>query len=400
MKKILAILLFLILFIPCTVFGSEKELNMYLFYGKGCPHCAALEKYLDSYLKDKDYINLYTYEVWYNQDNIKKYDDIHQLLGQSGNGIPYLIIGETTISGYSEKYTPERIENAVNYYKNVSFDDKVGKYLGIVSEEETPIETETEKNEYVEKEISLPILGKQKIKEVSILLASIVIGLVDGFNPCAMWILIFLISMLLGMDNKRRKWILGITFLVASAFVYFLFLISWLNLAIFLNDIIYIRMGISLIAVVFGAYSIFKFINNKQDDGCEVVDSKNRKRIIKSIKKIVKEKSFILALLGIILLAVSVNVIELLCSLGLPVMFSEILAINEVSNASKIMYSLIYVFFFLIDDIIIFVIAMKTLEIKVISNKFGKYSHLIGGIIMLLIGLLMLLKPEWLMFNF
>ena len=81
-------------------------------------------------------------------------------------------------------------------------------------------------------------------------------------------------------------------------------------------------------------------------------------------------------------------------------MFSEILAINEVSNASKIMYSLIYVFFFLIDDIIIFVIAMKTLEIKVISNKFGKYSHLIGGIIMLLIGLLMLLKPEWLMFNF
>ena len=73
---------------------------------------------------------------------------------------------------------------------------------------------------------------------------------------------------------------------------------------------------------------------------------------------------------------------------------------NSVSNVSKIVYSLIYVFFFLIDDIIVFVVAMKTLEIKAISNKFGKYSHLIGGIIMVIIGLLMIYKPDWLMFNF
>ena len=84
--------------------------------------------------------------------------------------------------------------------------------------------------------------------------------------------------------------------------------------------------------------------------------------------KIVKEKSFFLAIIGIILLAISVNIIELLCSLGLPVMFSEILTINEVSSSMKLVYSLIYVFFFLIDDIIVFIIAMKTLEIKAISN--------------------------------
>lgn len=100
------------------------------------------------------------------------------------------------------------------------------------------------------------------------------------------------------------------------------------------------------------------------------------------------------------MLAASVNVIELLCSLGLPVMFTQILTINEVSKTAQIIYSLIYVFFFLIDDIVVFTIAMKTLEIKAISNKFGKYSHLIGGIIMLIIGFLMIYKPEWLMFNF
>ena len=81
-------------------------------------------------------------------------------------------------------------------------------------------------------------------------------------------------------------------------------------------------------------------------------------------------------------------------------MFTQILTINEVGKFGQILYSLLYILFFMIDDIIIFIIAMKTLEIKAISNKYGKYSHLIGGIIMVVIGILMIYKPEWLMFNF
>ena len=345
--------------------------------------------------ENKD-LHLYKYEVWHNDDNVKKYDEINKILGETSNSIPYLIIGKSSVSGYNEKYTPDRIKETVNYYRNVKFKDEVGIYLGVVEDNGEEDDSEKYKND----EIDIPIIGKKRIKDVSILLSSIVIGLVDGFNPCAMWILLFLISMLLGMKDKKRRLTLGITFLVASALVYFLFLLAWLDLAVFLNKIIYIRLAIAMIAIIFGTVSIVRFLNRKKDDGCEVVDSKNRRRIINSIKKIVKEKSFILALLGVVLLAVSVNVIELLCSLGLPVMFSEILALNEVPKISRIIYSLVYVFFFLIDDIIIFIIAMKTLEIKAISNKFGKYSHLIGGLIMLLIGILMIYKPEWLMFNF
>ncbi|MBR4178659.1 MAG: hypothetical protein IKR57_04870 [Bacilli bacterium] len=394
-KKLLILVLFIFLFIP-NLLAEEKELNLYLFYGAECPHCAALEKFLDVYLNENKDLHLYKYEVWHNDDNVKKYDEINKILGETSNSIPYLIIGKSSVSGYNEKYTPDRIKETVNYYRNVKFKDEVGIYLGVVEDNGEEDDSEKYKND----EIDIPIIGKKRIKDVSILLSSIVIGLVDGFNPCAMWILLFLISMLLGMKDKKRRLTLGITFLVASALVYFLFLLAWLDLAVFLNKIIYIRLAIAMIAIIFGTVSIVRFLNRKKDDGCEVVDSKNRRRIINSIKKIVKEKSFILALLGVVLLAVSVNVIELLCSLGLPVMFSEILALNEVPKISRIIYSLVYVFFFLIDDIIIFIIAMKTLEIKAISNKFGKYSHLIGGLIMLLIGILMIYKPEWLMFNF
>lgn len=395
MKKTLKVLLFLLLFIPFLVFGSEKDLNIYLFYGDGCPHCKEEEKWFESYLKKNDYIKIHRYEVWYNKDNQEKYSKVHDILNDTSSGIPYLIIGETVISGFDEEITPERIKNAVEYYKNINYKDKVGIYLGIV-EDKNDEETKTD---YQESEVKIPILGKQKIKDVSIGLSAVVIGLVDGFNPCAMWILLFLISMLLGMKNRKRMWTLGITFLVSSALVYFLFLISWLNLAVFLNKILYIRVAIAFVAVLFGVIQVNSFFF-KKDDGCEVVDTKNRKKIIKSIQKIVKEKSFILALLGIILLAASVNIVELLCSLGLPVMFTQILTINEVSKFGQILYSLIYILFFMIDDIIIFIIAMKTLEIKAISNKYGKYSHLIGGLIMITIGILMIYKPEWLMFNF
>ena len=118
------------------------------------------------------------------------------------------------------------------------------------------------------------------------------------------------------------------------------------------------------------------------------------------IQKIVSAQSFVLALLGIMALAFSINLIELACSAGLPVLFTQILAINHLSGFEYGLYIFLYLLFFIIDDLVIFIIAMVTLKITGISNKYTKYSHLIGGIIMLIIGLLMAFKTDWLMFNF
>lgn len=413
MKKILKTLIILLTIVPFIINADEKELNIYLFYGETCPHCTAEKEFLNEYLKDKENIKLHKYEIWNNEENAKHLKEVGKILGNTQTYIPYLVIGENAIVGFGKGLTEEKIINTIDYYLEVEFEDKVGKYLNITqnnvdtsndkTEEKEP--SEENKNNTLENknEFDIPLLGKINAKETSLTLLSVVIGLVDGLNPCAMWILIFLISMLLGTKNKKRMWILGITFLTSSALVYFLFMISWLNLASLLNKIVYIRLSISLLAILLGGYQIFRFLfklAKKKEEGCEIVNPKGRKKIMLSIKKVVTEKSFILALLGIIIIAVSVNIIELLCSLGLPVMFTQILALNDLTTTSKMIYSLIYVLFFLIDDITIFIIAMKTLEIKAVSNKIGKYSHLIGGIIMVLIGFLMLYRPDWLMLNF
>ncbi len=239
------------------------------------------------------------------------------------------------------------------------------------------------------------------MRTVSLPLISILIGAVDGFNPCAMWVLLFLITMLFNMKDKKKMWILGITFLVTSALIYLLFMLAWLKVAVSFTSTKIIRLLIALVALIGGTINIRSYIKNKnKDDGCEVVDEKKRKKTIAKIKSIVSEKSFILAMIGIITLAISVNFIELACSAGLPLIFTQILALNDLNGFQYGFYMFLYILFFLLDDIIIFVIAMLTLNIKGISSKYGKYSHLIGGIIMVLIGLLMIFKPEWLMFNF
>ena len=245
------------------------------------------------------------------------------------------------------------------------------------------------------------LFGVVSLKNVSLPIFTIILGAVDGFNPCAMWILIFLITMMFSMHDRKKMWILGLTFIFTSGFVYLCFMVSWLSLASFLNSVVLIRFLIACFAVLFGMVNIYRYIKSLNSDvGCDVTNKKKRVKIMERIKKIVNEKSFLLSILGIVLLAFSVNLIELLCSLGIPVMFTNVLAMNDLSALEYVIYIGLYLLFFLIDDILIFVIAMKTLKIKGISNKYTKYSHLIGGIIMLLLGILMVIKPEWLMFNF
>lgn len=394
------IVLLLLLLLPTLV--SAKEVNLYLFHGDGCPHCAKEREYLKEIEKEYDDVNIHLYEVWYDTDNQELMEKVKKELNSSTNYVPLTIIGDKYTVGFNDN-TKLMIKNNIEKCLKEDCEDVVGNVLAGKTANETTIKKEV-KEQKKDKEDSikdLPILGKVDVKKVSLPIMSAVIGLVDGFNPCAMWVLIFLISMLLGTKDRKKMWILGLTFLFTSAFIYLLFMVAWLNVAIKMNTVIWLRIAIAIIAIIAAFINLKSFYKSlKKDTGCEVVDSKKRKNIIEKIKKFTLEKSLILGLLGVMTLAVSVNFIELACSAGLPLLFTQILALNNLSKLSYMIYILIYIFFFLIDDIIVFVIAMFTLKITGISNKYSKYSHLIGGIIMLLIGLLMIIKPEWLMLNF
>lgn len=424
MKKILKFLIVFAVFLllPVSAKADEKVINIHLFYGNGCPHCAAEEEFLSDYLKDRTDVKLYKYEVWYDSNNQELLSKVQKEMGTTNkNGVPFTVIGKKTIVGYADGVTDEQIKDAINYYLNNDYRDYAGEITGKVKktevkEDTTKDESKTEdkKENKIEKaddtkdsdqtneNVTVPVLGKINAKKVSLPILAVVLGFVDGFNPCAMWILIFLITMLFNMKDRKKMWILGLTFILTSGIVYLMFMLAWLNLATFISKIAFIRLLIAVIALVVGLINVYKYIDSlkKKDEGCDVVDKKDRKKIMEKIISITHEKKFIIALLGIMVLAASVNIIELMCSIGIPLLFTQILAMNNLSTFSYMIYMFIYIFFFLIDDIVIFVISMVTLKVTGLSTKYTKYSHLVGGIIMLIIGLLLIIKPELLMFNF
>ena len=314
------------------------------------------------------------------------------------SSVPVTIIGSDYIIGYNEEIK-NKIENMIDAYSSEKHCDVVELIIENKDISECLSINEGIYSESDEKVISL--FGKKikfNAKNVSLPIISLLIGFIDGFNPCAMWVLIFLISMLFNMKNKKRMWILGITFLVTSAFVYFLAMLG-LNVVLSFTAVKWVRSLIGAVALVGGLVNINSYINTK-DDGCHIVDDSKRKKYFTKIKEFTSEQNFILALIGVITLAASVNLVELACSAGFPAIFIEILNINNFSNLQDTIYILIYILFFLIDDLVIFFIAMTTLKLTGISTKYNKLSHLIGGILMILMGILLILKPEWLMFNF
>ena len=400
MKKFLILLIALLLVIPTSVNASETVIDIYLFYSNTCPHCAKEKEYLSDLQENDPNINVYTYEVSENQENSDLLDKVQTLIDGETPYVPYTVIGSEYRVGFNNS-TKLEIENIIKTYREGGYVNVVGGIIdGSITEDN--INTYLEESEVeVDDTVDIPLLGKVDPKSVSLPILSIVMGLVDGFNPCAMWVLIFLISMLLNMKDKKRMWFLGVSFLLTSSMVYLLFMLAWLNIVMSISEIRWVQILIALVAVIGGLINLRSYYRErKKDAGCVVVNDEKRKKIFDRIKKFTHEKSIILATIGVIALAVSVNIVELACSAGLPVLFTNILAINNLDQTVSIIYILIYVFFFMLDDLIVFAVAMFTLQVTGVTTKYTKYTHLIGGIIMLLIGLLLIIKPEWIMFNF
>ena len=244
MKKYITLIITLILLIApiyTKALSVSKKSNekIYLFYGRECPHCEELMKYLDELFLDKKYIDvkLEKYEVWHNKENNSKLVEVAKILKEDAVGVPYMVIGTNVVQGFSDA-NKEEVKAIIDFYLYEEYFDPAGDYLNKTDTSKLPtLKYEKENKE----EYDVPVLGKINAKNVSLLLVSVIIGAVDGFNPCAMWILLFLLSLLISTKDRKKMWILGLTFILTSGIVYLLFMLSWLNVAKYTSSIIAIR---------------------------------------------------------------------------------------------------------------------------------------------------------------
>ena len=361
--------------IPSRAESGKIELK--LFYGNGCPHCALEREFLKEIkIKYQDQISFQEYEIYYNQKNAQIFSSLIKELEIETAGVPLLLIGNEHILGYAgDETTGAKIEN------------KIEKILG--NEQEDIDEPNP---------IYLNLFSKKiNLKNISLPLATILIAFVDGFNPCAMWILVFLITMLINMKDRKKLYILGTTFIFVSGLMYLLFLSAWFNFFKFIGYVYWVKVIIGIVAIICGVIHIKNGLFSKGE--CKATNQNQRQKIIQKIKNILNQKKLFFSLIGIISLAVSVNLVEIVCSAGLPAVYTNLLSTIKLSTFEYYIYLLLYVLVFMLDDLLIFFLAIKTFEISGISKKYTKMSGIVGGLIIFVIGIILIVKPELLMFG-
>lgn len=377
--------------------SDERKVNVYFFWKDGCPHCEREKDFLTRWQGEETRIRVHYLEISRETDN---YEAFAALIGQFGierPGVPLTVVGETFFDGYNdESTTGAAIKSAAAACFEVLCRDLVWPLL--TGQEKTPADESAKPVARVPDVLKLPIFGEVSIATVSLPLLTIMLAAVDGFNPCAMWTLLFLISLLVGLRNRFRMWVLGSAFIVASAAVYYLFMAAWLNLLLFFGMLLWIRILVGMLALGGGAYYLREYFVNPEAI-CRVTAPESRKRVFDRLRLLASERRFLLALAGIILLALAVNLVELICSAGIPAVYTQVLTLSSLPTWQYHAYLGLYILVFMLDDLFVFFVAMQTLRVTGLTGTYVRHAHAIGGLVLIVIGLLLLFKPEWLVFT-
>lgn len=383
-KKFIVITTIILFLFISFVFAENNNVNLYFFYGKECPHCAKEKPFLDKLEERYPQLIVKRYEVWHNKENAELFIKLSKACGVQVSGVPTTFIGEDVIIGFdNEEGKGREIEEKILECMNEGCIDTLTKL-------ETGGSCPAPKNESM---VNIPFFGRLDAAKVSLPLLTMVLGLADGFNACAMFVLLILISILLRTKSRKRMALIAGIFILTSGLIYFLFMTVWLNAFFLLGKIGIIFTFVGLIAIIVGLINIKDFFFFGKGFSFKIPE-KAKPSVFEKIRKIVNAESLYIMLAAVILLAISVNFVEFLCTFGFPMVFTGILANSPIPVFLKYFYLVLYQIFYMLDDTIIVVIAVITLSSKKLTERYGKLLKLIAGVLMLILGLILLIKPE------
>jgi hypothetical protein len=351
--------------------SAGEGYQVYFFYLPGCSHCEAQEHFNQKLQNEYPSINI-TREDATTPAGIAL---LSQMLDERGieeePDFPITIFGNQVFGGWeSEETTGAIIEEALQQCLAGNCPPPTG--------------------EEPKHKINLPFVGEIALSDYSLPALAVVLGLVDGFNPCAMWVLVYLISVVATLRDKRRIWLIVGSFVLASGILYFLFMTVWLNLFLFIGYVKTVTIVIGLIALGGGILQTKGFIETKGAVACEVTGEESRKKTMTKVQEIVSSPLTWGILAGIIVLAFTVNAVEFVCSAAIPAVFTQVLSLASLSTFQYYGYILLYVFFFMLDDLVIFGTAAFALTSS-LGDRYAKYTRPVGATILIILGLLLLL---------
>ena len=355
--------------------ASAQSVEVDFFYSPTCPHCAKEKVFLRGLEEKYPDLSINQYDVINSQENRKILSEFYKKYE-----VPKSFQGLVPAT-----FTPTK------YF--IGFDDKVAAGLESCLKEclaSGSQELSLANTSIIEKSVKIPLLGEIKLVGLSFPVMAVALGSLDGFNVCSLGALMIILSLVLAFKSRKRILLFGGIYLLTTAIVYGFLIFFWYKLFEAMAPYLKImNILIGVLGVSGGIYFFRQFLKSIKNplvcdsDGGQKISSKFLPKLQKLLSS---PSSLLLAAAAILAFAFVLTVVEFPCSAVVPIAFAAVMAQAGLSSSSYLLYIIIYIIFYLLDEIIIFLIALFTSKIWLSSPKFGKWLVLLEAVILFSLG--------------
>jgi len=373
-----------------TTGGSAGDggVTIYFFWGDGCPHCASLRPFLDE-LATRPGVDLAAYEVWYDEGNRNLFRRVAEAHAVDPDGVPAVFVAGGAWIGDSEAYRraiASVVEKcAAGGCPDIAGDVLEGRVPPTVPEEERPDTGGTV--------ITVPLLGSHDVSGDSLIWATSLIAFVDGFNPCSLWVLTVLLAMILRTGSRARLALIGGSYVTTAAVVYGLFLVGLFSALTVVDYAWWIRVSVAVFALAFAAVNLKDYVWFGRGVSLTIPD-RFKPQIVRSTRSLALEDRRLPVVVGMtVAMAAGVSLLELPCTVGFPVVWTNLLAERDVGTSEYAFLLAVYLLIFLLDEIAVLVAAVVAMRIGRLEQRQGRVLKLGGGMLMAVLAVVMLVRP-------
>jgi glutaredoxin len=372
--QLLALLAACLLLAPAAAGAGEGAVTLVFFTRAGCPHCARARPWLEELARRRPELRVVERDAGADAAARARLLALCAGAGIAQPGVPAFAVGERVIVGFDDAATSgPRIEALL---------------AGAAVPARAPPSGA---------ELELPLFGRVSPRELGLPVFTLAIGFLDGLNPCATWALLFLLSLLVHLHSRARMLLLGGAFVVTSGVVYFAFMAAWLNVFLLLGASRALEIGVGLAGLASGALHAKEFFAFGRGPSLHIPEAA-KPGLAARARRILRAPGLPAALAGAVALAAAVNVVELLCTAGLPALYTGILSERGLPAASRYGYLALYNLAYVFDDLLLLAIGVATLGHARLRERTGRWLDLAAGLAMMALGAAMLLRPGWLAF--
>jgi hypothetical protein len=356
---------------------GQPQLQLYFYWATTCPHCQEARPFVEAIPSTRPWVALHSLELTGHPEHARQYQTMAAQLGQDAASVPALLFcGEMQVGWDKAETTGAEIAwrldecHARILAGNVVASLSAGK-------------------------ISVPVLGEVDPQRFSLPLLTVAIAGLDAFNPCAFFVLLFLLSLLAHQKNRKRMIVIGGIFVLFSGLMYFAFMAAWLNLFQVLGNLAWVTLVAGLLAVFVGVINVKDFFAFERGLALSIPESR-KPEIYRRARAILGADNLPAMVAATVLLAIAANFYELLCTAGFPLVYTRLLTLSELPPAGYYLYLALYNLIYVVPLVLIVLAFVRTLGARKLTEREGRLLKLLSGSMMLELGVLLLVAPEWL----